>query len=142
MPAPVLVVHDEQDVRELAVSALRAAFLEAALRAAWPSWDSRRPGPDKHPAHAQRGATPLGATPWRGCGIRRHSSSRAFHLHRLPSVRSPAMDDGELRRRAAHYKRVASLVSDEAITEALLELAATYEAMADNLRSARPERQE
>ncbi|MFZ0021355.1 MAG: hypothetical protein WAL10_28915 [Acetobacteraceae bacterium] len=52
------------------------------------------------------------------------------------------MDDGELRRRAAHYKRVASLVSDEAITEALLELAATYEAMADNLRSARPERQE
>ena len=28
MPAPVLVVHDEQDVRELAVSALRAAFLE------------------------------------------------------------------------------------------------------------------
>ena len=51
------------------------------------------------------------------------------------------MDDGELRRRAAHYKRVASLVSDEAITEALLELAATYEAMADNLRSA-AERQE
>jgi DNA-binding NtrC family response regulator len=28
MPAPVLVVHDEQDIRELAVSALRAAFLE------------------------------------------------------------------------------------------------------------------
>ena len=28
MPAPVLVIHDEQDVRELAVSALRAAFLE------------------------------------------------------------------------------------------------------------------
>ena len=29
MPAPVLVVHDEQNTRELAVSALRAAFLEA-----------------------------------------------------------------------------------------------------------------
>jgi DNA-binding NtrC family response regulator len=28
MPAPVLVVHDEQDTRELAVTALRAAFLE------------------------------------------------------------------------------------------------------------------
>jgi DNA-binding NtrC family response regulator len=28
MPAPVLVVHDEQDIRELAVTALRAAFLE------------------------------------------------------------------------------------------------------------------
>ena len=52
------------------------------------------------------------------------------------------MDEGELRRQAAHYKRVASLVSDEAITEALLELAATYEAMADSLRAAPPERQE
>jgi DNA-binding NtrC family response regulator len=29
MPAAVLVVHDEQNTRELAVSALRAAFLEA-----------------------------------------------------------------------------------------------------------------
>jgi hypothetical protein len=29
MPAPVLVVHDEQNTRELAVSALREAFLEA-----------------------------------------------------------------------------------------------------------------
>jgi DNA-binding NtrC family response regulator len=28
MPAPLLVVHDEQDIRELAVTALRAAFLE------------------------------------------------------------------------------------------------------------------
>ena len=48
----------------------------------------------------------------------------------------PAMDDQELRRRAAHYKRVASLVSDEVITEALLELAAAYEAMADSLGGA------
>jgi DNA-binding NtrC family response regulator len=29
MPAPVLVVHDEQNARELAVSALREVFLEA-----------------------------------------------------------------------------------------------------------------
>jgi DNA-binding NtrC family response regulator len=29
MPAPVLVVHDERNTRELAVSALREAFLEA-----------------------------------------------------------------------------------------------------------------
>ena len=57
-------------------------------------------------------------------------------------VRSPAMDEQELRSKAARYKRVASLVSDEAITEALLELAATYEAMADSLRGAPPERQE
>ena len=30
MPAAVLVVHDDQDVRELAVASLRAAFLEVA----------------------------------------------------------------------------------------------------------------
>ena len=47
------------------------------------------------------------------------------------------MNAQELRRQAAHYKRVALLVSDQAITEALLELAATYEAMADSLRSLR-----
>ena len=29
MPAPVLVVHNEQETRDLAVTALRAAFLEA-----------------------------------------------------------------------------------------------------------------
>jgi hypothetical protein len=46
------------------------------------------------------------------------------------------MNEHELRRKAAYYGRVASLVSDEAITEALLELAATYEAMADSLRAA------
>ena len=44
------------------------------------------------------------------------------------------MDDRELRAIAAHYKRVASLVTDKDITEALLELAAKYEAMAENLR--------
>jgi hypothetical protein len=49
------------------------------------------------------------------------------------------MDERELRRQAAHFKRVASLVSDDAITEALLELAAEYEALADKLRAARSE---
>ena len=52
------------------------------------------------------------------------------------------MDEQGLRSKAAHYKRVASLVSDEAITKALLELAAKYETLADSLRSAPPERQE
>ena len=45
------------------------------------------------------------------------------------------MNAQELRRQAAHYKRVALPVSDQAITEALLELAATCEAMADSLES-------
>jgi hypothetical protein len=44
------------------------------------------------------------------------------------------MDEQELRRQAAHFKRVALLVTDEDLAEALLELAATYEAMADRLR--------
>jgi hypothetical protein len=47
------------------------------------------------------------------------------------------MDEQELRRQAAHYKCVASLVSDEGIAEALLELAATYEAMADRYLNAK-----
>jgi hypothetical protein len=46
------------------------------------------------------------------------------------------MDERELRRKAAHFKRVASLVSDDTITEALLELAAEYEVIADSLRPA------
>ena len=37
------------------------------------------------------------------------------------------MDTPELRAKAAHYKRVAQLVSDAAAAEALLELAAEYE---------------
>jgi hypothetical protein len=52
------------------------------------------------------------------------------------------MDERELRWQAAHFKRVASLVSDDAITDALLELAAEYEAMADSLRAAPPKRRE
>jgi hypothetical protein len=52
------------------------------------------------------------------------------------------MDAQELRRLAAHYKRVASLVSDQAIAEAMLELASHCEAMADSLHTTPPERQE
>jgi hypothetical protein len=40
------------------------------------------------------------------------------------------MDAPELRRKAAHYRRVASLVSDEIIAMALLDLAAEYEVLA------------
>jgi hypothetical protein len=43
----------------------------------------------------------------------------------LAVQRSPTMDAPELRRKAAHYRRVASLVSDEIIAMALLDLAAT-----------------
>jgi hypothetical protein len=48
------------------------------------------------------------------------------------------MDERELRAKAEHYKRVASLVSDEDISKALLELAAKYEAMAESLRGIAP----
>jgi len=44
------------------------------------------------------------------------------------------MDERELQVKAEHYKRIASLVTDEDITTALLELAAKYEAMAKSLR--------
>jgi hypothetical protein len=48
------------------------------------------------------------------------------------------MDERELRATAEHYKRMASLVSDEGIAKALLELAAKYEAMAKSVRNAPP----
>jgi hypothetical protein len=41
------------------------------------------------------------------------------------------MDTPELRAKAAHYKRVAQLVNDAAAAEALLELAAEYESLAE-----------
>jgi hypothetical protein len=56
--------------------------------------------------------------------------------------RSPVMDARELRAMAEHYKRIASLVTDEDISKALLELAAKYEAMAEKLRIAPPDRRE
>jgi len=40
------------------------------------------------------------------------------------------MDACELRERAEHYRRVATLVSDEDISKALLELAEHYAALA------------
>jgi CheY-like chemotaxis protein len=57
MPAAVLVVHDEQNTRELAVSALPAAFLEvvgfedpvAALDAIETSSRVRAPPPPRPP---------------------------------------------------------------------------------------------
>ena len=52
------------------------------------------------------------------------------------------MDERELRAKAVHYKRIASLVTDEDIAEALLKLAAKYEAMAEKLRIAPPDRRE
>jgi hypothetical protein len=56
--------------------------------------------------------------------------------------RSPIMDARELRALAEHYKRMASLVTDEDISKALLELAAKYEAMAKSLRIKPPDRRE
>jgi hypothetical protein len=48
------------------------------------------------------------------------------------------MDARELRAAAAHYKRVASLVSDADVAMALLELAAEYESLADSLAEQKP----
>ena len=56
--------------------------------------------------------------------------------------RSPVMDARELRALAEHYKRIASLVTDEDISKALVELAAKYEAMAKSLRIEPPDRRE
>jgi hypothetical protein len=48
------------------------------------------------------------------------------------------MDVRELRRKAMHYRRVAGSVSDEAIAEALLELAAKYDSLADRTEATEP----
>jgi hypothetical protein len=48
------------------------------------------------------------------------------------------MDARELRAQAAHYKRVAQLVSDPDVAKALLELAAEYESLADGLVEQKP----
>jgi hypothetical protein len=45
------------------------------------------------------------------------------------------MDERQLRAKVEHYKRVASLVTNKSLAEALLELAANYEAVADKLAS-------
>ena len=44
------------------------------------------------------------------------------------------MDDPqELRRRAEHYRRTAAFVTDAEISQALIDLAQSYEAMAEKL---------
>jgi hypothetical protein len=48
------------------------------------------------------------------------------------------MDTREMRQRAMHYRRVACLVSDKAVTEALLELAAEYGSLADRMEETEP----
>ena len=48
------------------------------------------------------------------------------------------MDARELRQKAMHYRRVAGSVSDEAMAEALLEVAAEYDSLADRLEETEP----
>ena len=48
------------------------------------------------------------------------------------------MDAQQLRAKAMHYRRVAQLVTDAASAEALLELAAEYESLADRLSEKEP----
>ncbi len=48
------------------------------------------------------------------------------------------MDARELRQKAMHYRRVARSVSDEAMAEALLEVAAEYDSLADKLEETEP----
>jgi len=45
------------------------------------------------------------------------------------------MDERELREKAMHYRRMARLVSDHAVTKELRELGDHYDALADRLRS-------
>jgi hypothetical protein len=48
------------------------------------------------------------------------------------------MDATELRRRAMHYRRLAELVTDEAAQNAMLELVAEYESLADRMDKSEP----
>jgi hypothetical protein len=48
------------------------------------------------------------------------------------------MDARELRQKATHYRRVARSVSDEAMAEALIEVAAEYDSLADKLEETEP----
>ena len=50
------------------------------------------------------------------------------------------MDAKALREKARHYRQVARSVSDEAMTQALLELAAEYDSLADRTEEAEPTR--
>jgi hypothetical protein len=46
----------------------------------------------------------------------------------------------ELRLRAMHYRRVAGMVSDEAVGNSMLEMAAEYDSLADRLDETEPTR--
>ncbi len=48
------------------------------------------------------------------------------------------MDARGLRQKAMHYRRVAGSVSDEAMAEALIEVAAEYDSLADKLEETEP----
>jgi hypothetical protein len=50
------------------------------------------------------------------------------------------MDAQQLRTKAAHYRKVVLLLSDMEASEALLELAAEYESLADDLAEQEPTR--
>ena len=50
------------------------------------------------------------------------------------------MDAQQLRAKAAYYRKVALLVSDMEASEALLELAAEYKSLADDLAEQEPTR--
>ena len=49
------------------------------------------------------------------------------------------MDAQQLRTKAEHYRKVALLVSDMKASKALLELAAEYESLADDLAEHEPD---
>ena len=55
-----------------------------------------------------------------------------------PDCRSGEMDTQQLRAKAMHFRRVALLLSDVDASEALLELAAEYESLADDLAEQEP----
>ena len=55
-----------------------------------------------------------------------------------PSRRSRTMDASELRQKAMHYRRVAGLVSNVAVAEALHELAAGSGSLADRTEQTEP----
>ena len=48
------------------------------------------------------------------------------------------MDARELRQKAMHYRRVARSVSDAAMAEALIEVAAEYDSLVDKLEATEP----
>ena len=75
---------------------------------------------------------------------RRHSDSSGFHQNEAVAEprrcvrRSGEMDAQQLRAKAAYYRKIALLVSDMEASEALLELAAEYESLADDLAEQEP----